>query len=441
MGIINSISLNELESDLQQTTGDIIDQTNTGKQNIMVKKDDIVQEIDSKLLSPTNRYKSNPLSQLKTINQPERNQPLVDQSQSKNQQNGKLIYDLKYDKIHDPSIFSTQNNNHTLRSQYEIKSDMLNKSSYRTIDPNTSVSLPPYALFNPKNGANGQQSSPFLAVGNHKILLNLSKERYTKRYYDKDSRLPYMDSNIDLSFPEIKSQVKLDQQIDSKTLQEGLISTRKAGQFIAEKNQLKIQNTLRNNEEFQNSYMNSSQVPHDIKRFTLVSKDNNVRPEEIALIKNSANIKSSRNRSINMAALMSNDNMNYRSAKRKVNGIYNNPFSDQINMNFIKNNEYEPFQDTSQLMNDSQMDYSDNRKTDKLEEAKKNFLKRKNEYYQKKNLNNTTTRVEKQQSEQKDKIVSLLNQVHGKILNHEKKFKATVNIRGQEKQTDSKIVI
>lgn len=75
---------------------------------------------------------------------------------------------------------------------------------------NSIVVLPPFALYHSKNINENSSQSTLRSTNQNKILLNLTKERNTKKYYDKDARMPYMDSNIDLSFPEIKTQVMLD---------------------------------------------------------------------------------------------------------------------------------------------------------------------------------------------------------------------------------------
>ena len=85
-----------------------------------------------------------------------------------------------------------------------------------------------------------------------------------------------MDSNIDLSFPEIKAKIKLDSQIDSKILTEGLASTRKAAQFQAEKNTSMIQNREMRNDQIKDSYFNSSLVPPDVRRDNNLSKNHAV---------------------------------------------------------------------------------------------------------------------------------------------------------------------
>ena len=41
------------------------------------------------------------------------------------------------------------------------------------------------------------------------------------------------------------------------------------------RNTVKVQNQTRNNEEFKDSYFDSSMVPKDYSRFTYMSKDNN----------------------------------------------------------------------------------------------------------------------------------------------------------------------
>mmetsp|Transcript_17207 Transcript_17207/g.16422 ORF Transcript_17207/g.16422 Transcript_17207/m.16422 type:complete len:258 (+) Transcript_17207:164-937(+) len=135
------------------------------------------------------------------------------------------------------------------------------------------VSLPPFALFQPSSKVTMTDRS-----ADHSALSNKqsgSNSKLSKVFYEE--RLPYMKANIDLSFPELKnSQIRIGKYINRGDVEESMNKHQKNNTTLGERHNEKINNKPRQNEEFKESYFNSSEVPHHLKRFTQISKDNNI---------------------------------------------------------------------------------------------------------------------------------------------------------------------
>ncbi len=98
-----------------------------------------------------------------------------------------------------------------------------------------------------------------------------------RKVYKNEERMPYMNSRIDLSFPEIQSKavIKFNHKIDTNQLKQELEKANEYMNTINKKHIIKVQNHPRNNNEYKESYFDSSMVPRDYTRFTYISKDNN----------------------------------------------------------------------------------------------------------------------------------------------------------------------
>eukprot|EP00347_Sterkiella_histriomuscorum_P004021 403362047 len=478
-----------------------MEQVHQGNPKITIKKDQIINEIQGKLASFSPNNKANKYESIKNNystleNQKSRSTLKNDlhtiQSQPRFttplQSQSKIIYDLKFDRIRnmnnlkqDQSLahFGINEQNSLTRNKQSFKQnhtmDAQNIKSKAHIGLNNSsfVSLPPYALYNPQSNFSKNYDTSQKTTRNPKILLNLSRERLTKKFYDKDIRQPYMDANIDLSFPEIKSQVKLDQAVDSQQLQDELLTTRKAQQFQAEKNVLKIQNKQMKEQDIIDNYQSKvSLAKFDVKRNVQISLDNTLMNEDD--ITNKSTQLQSRNKSyippyqfqsnpnMTLSKETSNNSTNFQSSKKLIRGLYSDPFSDQLtlnnfashtgrnvtNLNDESQQQYNIFNHYTDInidgsTNNQYSQYSEGKQSSRLDEAKTNFLRRKNDYIQRKQFKNNYDKIIKENPElinqERDKIVQLLKQAQTQFIGSERKIKASVNKTGLEKQIESRI--
>ena len=61
------------------------------------------------------------------------------------------------------------------------------------------TSLPPFALYNPKlelQTINNEQRG-------NSMLLGIQREKLSKVFYEGEKRMPYMNDNLDLAFPDL----------------------------------------------------------------------------------------------------------------------------------------------------------------------------------------------------------------------------------------------
>lgn len=97
-----------------------------------------------------------------------------------------------------------------------------------------------------------------------------SNQKPTLRVYKDEERQPYMNTQIDLSFPDIqnknKGRIVLDQMVSNLNMS---LPERRS----AERHMGKINNVPRTLEEYHN-VLSTVSVPRDYTRNTLISKDN-----------------------------------------------------------------------------------------------------------------------------------------------------------------------
>ena len=93
------------------------------------------------------------------------------------------------------------------------------------------------------------------------------------RLYREEERLPYMNSQIDLSFPEIArtQKFKLDKEADYSLLAAEVLKGRRSS--LVKKDTQKIQNVARRNQDFNQRYV-SNKLLQDLAKNTNISSDN-----------------------------------------------------------------------------------------------------------------------------------------------------------------------
>ena len=117
--------------------------------------------------------------------------------------------------------------------------------------------------------------SRFDSQTKHLHALGVITNKPLRKIFKNEDKLPYMKSQIDLSFPEIlnQSKIELDRPFDRESVCKDLEQSRQKINLLT-KSPMKIANFPRVQEDYKKSYFNSSIVPRDYTRHTYISKDN-----------------------------------------------------------------------------------------------------------------------------------------------------------------------
>ena len=100
------------------------------------------------------------------------------------------------------------------------------------------------------------------------------RERLSKKFYDQSEWKPYMESSVNLKFPVVKTNLKLDKFLRKNELASLLEKFNKTPSM--ERNAEKVQNLEYEQQSYIEASVNSNRKSSPEKRNTSVSRDNNI---------------------------------------------------------------------------------------------------------------------------------------------------------------------